>query len=94
MAHSTVSDFWHTPSLTLGDADTAQTRSGGGSAVATIVAVHPLGHSSIVVLRMDADATELRARVPGMTPPALGSRVSVAIDGNRTFVFPCADPTS
>ncbi len=80
--------------LSLGDAETAKTASGGGSAAATIIAVHPLGHSTIVDLRMDADGTELRARVPGMSPPAAGSRVSVALDGSRTFVFPCADPTS
>ena len=64
------------------------------SAAATVVAVHPLGHSSIVVLEMEADGAELRARVPGATPPAPGTRVSVALDGSQTFVFPCADPTS
>ena len=64
------------------------------SAVATVVAVHPLGHSSIVVLEMEADGAELRARVPGAAPPAPGTRVSVALDGSQTFVFPCADPTS
>ena len=64
------------------------------SAMATVVAVHPLGHSSIVVLKMEADGAEMRARVPGAAPPLPGTRVSVALDGSQTFVFPCADPTS
>ena len=64
------------------------------SAAATVVAVHPLGHSSIVVLEMEADGAELRARVPGAAPPPPGTRVSVALDSSQTFVFPCVDPTS
>ncbi len=67
---------------------------GAATAAATVVAVHPLGHSNIVVLRLDADGTELRARVPGSTTPTPGARVAVALERAQTFVFPCTSPKS
>ena len=67
---------------------------GERTAAATVVAVRPLGHSSIVVLQTEADGSELRARIPGVNAPAVGARVWLALDGNQTFVFPCAATTS
>ncbi len=63
----------------------------GDGAPAEVVAVHPLGHSNIVVLRLDDGGRELRARIPGAEAPRPGARVTVALDGDQTFVFPC-DP--
>ncbi len=61
---------------------------------ATVVGVHPLGHSTIVELRLDDGGRKLRARVPGPNAPAPGARVAVVLDLSQTFVFPCAIPTS
>ncbi len=59
---------------------------------ATVVAVHPLGHSTIVELRLGGDGRLLRARVPGLAAPKPGARVNVVLDLGQTFVFPCDDP--
>lgn len=64
------------------------------TAAATVVAVHPLGHSTIVELRLDGDGRVLRARVPGPAAPSVGARVDVVLDPSQTFVFPCDVPTS
>ena len=61
---------------------------------ATVVAVHPLGHSSIVDLRLDGDGRALRARLPGPTAPEPGARVSIVLDSSQAFVFPCDAPKS
>ena len=60
---------------------------------ATVVAVHPLGHSTIVELRLGGDGRVLRARVPGPVAPTPGARVDIVLDPGQTFVFPCDDPT-
>ncbi len=67
---------------------------GAGGEAATVDSVRPLGHSSIVTLRMDADGCELRARVRGVDAPSVGERVSLSLEERQSFVFPCADPTS
>lgn len=66
---------------------------GSDGAPAEVVAVHPLGHSNIVVLRLEDGGRELRARVAGAGAPRPGTRVAVALDGDQAFVFPC-DPES
>ena len=65
---------------------------GASSVLADVVAVHPLGHSSIVALRLAESGAELRARLPGSRVPKVGARISVALDRDQTFVFPCAPP--
>ncbi len=65
---------------------------GERTAMATVVAVHPLGHSTIVELRLGGDGRPLRARVPGPVAPKPGARVDVVLDPDQTFVFPCDDP--
>ena len=67
-------------------------RAGERTAMATVVAVHPLGHSTIVELRLGGDGRVLRARVPGVAAPKPGARVDVVLDPGQTFVFPCDDP--
>ena len=67
---------------------------GDGGEAATVDSVRPLGYSSIVTLRMDADGCELRARVRGVDAPIVGERVSLSLEKHQSFVFPCADPTS
>ncbi len=62
-------------------------------AMATVVAIHPLGHSTIVELRLGGDGRLLRARVPGLAAPKPGARVNVVLDPGQAFVFPCDDPT-
>ncbi len=68
--------------------------SDGAAVAADVVAVHPLGHSSIVELRLADGGAELRARLPGTRAPEVGARVSVALDRDQTFVFPCAPPNA
>ena len=68
--------------------------SDGAAVAADVVAVHPLGHSSIVALRLVDGGAELRARLPGTRAPEVGARVSVALDRDQTFVFPCAPPNT
>ncbi|MEE8274903.1 MAG: ABC transporter ATP-binding protein [Alphaproteobacteria bacterium] len=67
---------------------------GDGAVDAEVVAVHLLGHSSIVTLRLDADGRELRARLPGPVAPKPGERVKVTLDSRQAFVFPCGAPNS
>ncbi len=67
---------------------------GDGGSPATVSSVRPLGYSSIVTLRMDADGSELRARVRGVDAPAEGERASLTLEKRQAFVFPCVDPTS
>ncbi len=61
---------------------------------ADVVAVHPLGHSSIVVLDTEGEALRLRARLSGSAVPRPGSRVGVTFDRDQAFVFPCSGPNS
>ncbi len=61
----------------------------GDGARAEVVAVHPLGHSNVVVPRLEDGGRELRARVAGAVAPRPGTRVAVELDGDQTFVFPC-----
>ena len=67
---------------------------GDGGNPASVASVRPLGYSSIVTLRLDADGSELRARVRGIDAPAEGDRVSLSLEKHQAFVFPCTDPTS
>ncbi len=67
---------------------------GEGAVAARVVAVHPLGHSSVVVLRLEDGGLELRARLPGLAAPKPGERVAVRLDRDATMVFPCAGPHS
>jgi iron(III) transport system ATP-binding protein len=67
---------------------------GESNVLADVVAVHPLGHSSIVVLRLAESGAQLRARLPGSRVPEVGARISVALDRDQTFVFPCAPPNT
>jgi len=71
--------------LTLADGE-------AGTVAATVKAVHPLGHSAIVVLRLDGDGRDLRARVGAGRMPATGERVRIGLDRAQTFVFPCTEP--
>ncbi len=67
---------------------------GASSVLADVVAVHPLGHSSIVALRLAESGAELRARLPGSRVPKVGARILVALDRDQAFVFPCAPPNA
>ena len=67
---------------------------GDGGNPAIVSSVRPLGYSSIVTLKMEADDSELRARVRGIDAPAEGTRVYLTLEPRHIFVFPCADPTS
>ena len=67
---------------------------GDGGTPASVASVRPLGYTSIVTLRLDADGSELRARVRGIDAPAEGDRVSLSLEKRQAFVFPCTDPTS
>ncbi|HEX3769253.1 MAG TPA: ABC transporter ATP-binding protein [Polyangiaceae bacterium] len=60
---------------------------GEGSEATTgeVIAVEPLGAETHLVVRVGE--TELRARCPGFRAPARGSRVRVALRGDRAHVF-------
>jgi iron(III) transport system ATP-binding protein len=55
---------------------------------AHVVSHHLLGHSSLVVLKLD-QGDEVRARISGDTPPSPGDNVRIRIEDNAVFVFPC-----
>ena len=55
---------------------------------AKVVANHLLGHSSLVVLKLD-QGEEVRARIAGDRPPAPGDNVRIRIEDDAVFVFPC-----
>jgi len=67
---------------------------GADGAAARVLAVHPLGHSTIVVLRLEATGAELRARIAGARAPAPGCRVGLVVDPAQAFVFPCTGPVA
>jgi multiple sugar transport system ATP-binding protein len=52
---------------------------------AVVVAVEPLGAETIV--HVDAKGTRLVARAPGFDSPAVGARVSLALDASRVLWF-------
>jgi iron(III) transport system ATP-binding protein len=60
---------------------------GAPGAAATVVSARFLGHSSALVLRLDDDGREVRARVPAAGAPHPGTRVAVTLDRAQTFVF-------
>jgi iron(III) transport system ATP-binding protein len=49
-----------------------------------------LGHQSIVELRMDHDASILKATIPGVFLPRPGTPLWLSLRRDRCFVFPCA----
>ena len=55
---------------------------------ARVVESHLLGHSSLVVLRLE-DGSELKARISGEYPPRPGSDVRIRVERDAVFVFPC-----
>ena len=55
---------------------------------AHVVSHHLLGHSSLVVLKLD-EGGEVRARISGDRPPNPGDDVRVRIEEAAVFVFPC-----
>jgi iron(III) transport system ATP-binding protein len=55
---------------------------------ARVLSHHLLGHSSLVVLRLD-DGSQLRARITGVAPPEPGTDVRIRIEDEAVFVFPC-----
>lgn len=67
-----------------------------GKGVAAVVATrHVTGPNSVVVLRLEADGTEVKARFAGHDAPPVGSQVRIALlTSNDLFVFPCAAPRS
>ena len=64
---------------------------GAAGREATVVANHLLGHSSLVVLKLD-EGEEVRARIAGDIPPAPGDDVRIRIEDDAVFVFPCKSP--
>jgi multiple sugar transport system ATP-binding protein len=63
------------------------TLSGSASVQASIELVEPRGHDSVVHLRVDAPGTPVVLAVVDDEPPALNSRVSVAIADGRVHLF-------
>jgi len=61
---------------------------GAAGRKAHVVSHHLLGHSSLVVLRLD-EGEEVRARISGDVPPAPGDDVRIRIEDEAVFVFPC-----
>ncbi|MEM7121216.1 MAG: ABC transporter ATP-binding protein [Pseudomonadota bacterium] len=62
---------------------------GAGGCEARVVSNHLLGHSSLVILKLD-EGQEVRARIAGDKPPAPGDDVRIRINDDAVFVFPCA----
>ena len=60
---------------------------------AHVVSNHLLGHSSLVVLKLE-EGDEVRARISGDTPPSPGDNVRIRIEDDAVFVFPCAQGRS
>ncbi|MFQ5984462.1 MAG: ABC transporter ATP-binding protein [Alphaproteobacteria bacterium] len=61
-------------------------------AAAVVAARHVTGPYSVVVLRLEADGTEVKARFAGHDAPAVGSQVRIALTSDDLFIFPCAVP--
>jgi iron(III) transport system ATP-binding protein len=61
-----------------------------GAVAAEVVAVHLLGHSSIVVVRLESNGCVLRARHSGIDAPEPGTRIAVTLDRSQAVVFPCS----
>ncbi len=57
---------------------------------ATVVSRHLLGAESLVVVRLGADGSMIRARLHGAEAPREGARVGLCIDPGAVFLFPCS----
>jgi iron(III) transport system ATP-binding protein len=63
----------------------------GGAVEATVVSRHRLGSDCLIVLRL-ADGSLARARLSRSSGPGAGCRVSLDIDPEAVFLFPCDTP--
>lgn len=61
---------------------------GDGGRGAKVIGRHVLGHSSLVVLKLD-DGNVLRARIAGRPAPPTGADVCIRFDAEAALVFPC-----
>lgn len=64
----------------------------GGAVEATVVSRHRLGADSLIVLCLADGGGSVRARLARDDGPAVGCRVSLDIDPEAVFLFPCDAP--
>ena len=60
---------------------------------ARVVERRPLGHSTLVTLRL-RDGETVRARIQGLSAPEPGSDVTIRFDEDAVLVFPCTQGVS